>query len=434
MTQLTPEQLAGLEKIRAWHGGAFAADPFRLFGPAGTGKTTMAREIPAALALDPSRVAYGAYTGKAAHVLRGKGCEPVSTIHSAIYYPTQDAEAREALQAAREEEHRLETLRNGATEGTEEHIQAQVWLDEIQAQIGALEAQTRRLSWEWNQFGPWSTLDLIILDEVSMVSPKLAADIEAYNVPILVLGDPAQLPPVEGGGYYTDATPDHLLTEIHRQALESQPLRIATAVRTSTGNHLGLAAEDYTPANLATAMQADQILCWSNRVRWNLINAIRGRQARMAGVPGPGDRVMCLTNNREIAVFNGAQFTVLDNVADSVLGPTLRLRDEDGHERDIPCYAGGFQGREAQEMAKKSSGAHRGGRMLATFSQAITVHKAQGSEWPDVYVVDETPNMISMATKRVGPAEAYADARRWMYTAASRASRAVTIAHRGGRR
>ena len=446
MTQLTPEQLQGIEKIRAWRETAFGADVFRLFGPAGTGKTTMAREIPTALGL--ANVAYGAFTGKAAHVLRGKGCRPVSTIHSAIYFPTTDAEARAALQEARAELAELTDLseRLAVQPETKQRTELAIeagWasvtefsgaLDEARETVADLEKQTRRLSWEWNQFGDWSALDLLILDEVSMVGPKLAADIEAYGVPILVLGDPAQLPPVEGGGYYTDATPDHLLTEIHRQALESQPLRVATAVRTSTGNSLGLGQEDYAPASLSTAMQAHQILCWSNRVRWNLINAIRAREARTAGVPTAGDRIMCLTNNKEIAVFNGAQFLVLDVVAHSALGPTLRLLDEDGHTRDIPCFINGFQGREAQEAAKKSGAGVRGGRMLATFSQAITVHKAQGSEWPNVYVVDETPNMISMATKRVSAPQAWADARRWLYTAASRASEHVTIARAGGRR
>jgi exodeoxyribonuclease V len=445
MTQLTPEQLAGIEKIHAWHAGAFGADPFRLFGPAGTGKTTMAREIPAALGLDPSRVAYGAYTGKAVHVLRGKGCEPASTIHSAVYFPTQDAEAVAELAAARSELAELEDTARELTALKHDEARAALviglgWasvmefsgaLDEGRETVKELEAQTRRLSWEWNQFGPWSALDLIILDEVSMVGAKLAADIEAYGVPILVLGDPAQLPPVEGGGYYTDAQPDHLLTEIHRQALESQPLRLATSIRTSTGTSLGLADSDRESPSLAAAMRHDQVLCWSNRRRWNLIDAMRVREGRTPGVPTAGDRVMCLTNNKEIAVFNGAQFTVVDTVADSALGPTLRLQDESGHTRDIACFSDGFRGREAQDNAKKSGAGIRGQRMLATFAQAITVHKAQGSEWPSVYVVDETPGMISMGTKRVGQAEAYTDARRWLYTAVSRASESVTVARAG---
>jgi exodeoxyribonuclease-5 len=432
MTQLTAEQMAGIEKIRAWHSGAFGADVFRLFGPAGTGKTTMAHAIPEALGL--RSVAYGAYTGKAVHVLRGKGCQPASTIHSAIYMPTQDAEARAALQVVRAElaglvsdaQNNPHTPLGNPSAMTER-------MTELESEIESLEAQCRQVSWEWNPISPWSSLDLIILDEVSMVDAKLAADIERYGVPVLVLGDPAQLPPVEGGGYYTEATPDHLLTEIHRQALESQPLRLATSIRTSTGTTLGLAGTDYSAPSLARAMQSDQLLCWTNKRRWIVINAIRTKLGRTPGVPEAGDRIMCLTNNKDLAVFNGAQFHVLDVTADSGLGPTLRVRGEDdGHERDIPCFSDGFRGREAQDTAKRSGAGRGGQRMLATFANAITVHKAQGSEWPDVYVVDETPAMISMTAKREGAEQAWSDARRWAYTAVSRASKSVTIVA-GGR-
>jgi hypothetical protein len=203
-------------------------------------------------------------------------------------------------------------------------------------------------------------------------------------------------------------------------------------VRTSTGASLGVADGDYSPASLGAAMDHDQVLCWTNRRRWTIIDAIRSRMGRTRHVPEAGDRVMCLTNNKDLAVFNGAQFTVMDVTTQSALGPTLRLRDDEGHERDIPCYWEGFRGREAQDMAKRSGLGLGLGRMLATFSHAITVHKAQGSEWPNVYVVDETPSMISMSGKRIGQAAAHEDARRWLYTAVSRASERATLV-RGGR-
>jgi len=39
----------------------------------------------------------------------------------------------------------------------------------------------------------------------------------SFGVPVLVLGDPAQLPPIQGGGFSTDAEPDSMLTEVHRR-------------------------------------------------------------------------------------------------------------------------------------------------------------------------------------------------------------------------
>jgi ATP-dependent exoDNAse (exonuclease V) alpha subunit len=69
----------------------------------------------------------------------------------------------------------------------------------------------------------------------------------------------------------------------------------------------------------------------------------------------------------------------------------------------------------------------RGDRLLCTFAQAITVHKAQGSEAERVYVVNETPGMVAMTTKREGRTEALAQARRWLYTAVTRARSEVII-------
>ncbi|NRA30157.1 MAG: AAA family ATPase, partial [Parvularculaceae bacterium] len=57
---------------------------FRLFGYAGTGKTTLAKELAQQVDGD---VVFGAFTGKAAHVLRQKGCDGAQTIHSLIYRP-----------------------------------------------------------------------------------------------------------------------------------------------------------------------------------------------------------------------------------------------------------------------------------------------------------------------------------------------------------
>jgi superfamily I DNA/RNA helicase len=48
------------------------------------------------------------------------------------------------------------------------------------------------------------------------------------------------------------------------------------------------------------------------------------------------------------------------------------------------------------------------------FGYAITVHKAQGSQWPNVMVFDESEVFEQ-------------DAKRWLYTALTRASNTVTV-------
>jgi exodeoxyribonuclease-5 len=393
MTELSQAQRAAIEQISKWYENV-PTQPFRLFGFAGTGKTTTAKEIPAALGL--SHVVYGAYTGKAAHVLRTKGA-PATTIHRAIYLPVADAMALAEDEAPAELAEIPEAWRD-----------AEVFTDAVntpRARVAELEAQLGQLRWEWNPASPWADADLIILDEVSMVDTKLAQDIQAYGVPVLVLGDPAQLPPVEGGGYYINAEPDVLLTEVHRQALDSPVLSLATRIRQSTNWDLGIDPDEMTPASRDHAMEHDQILCWSNRRRWALVEAIRRRLGRLPGDPVPGDRIMCLTNNRDLAVFNGQQFQVLASTP-GTLGPTLTVQDIDnGTERQVAVYSDGFQGRELEDMAKRSGAGIRGGRMLATYANVITVHKAQGSEWPSVYVVNEPPGSSASRLSGRAPAQ-----------------------------
>jgi exodeoxyribonuclease-5 len=182
MTNWSPQQDNALRAVGRWlraKPGRGAPQIFRLFGYAGTGKTTLARH----LAMDVDPVFFGSYTGKAAHVLRRKGCTGAQTIHSMIY----------RLQRADE------------TTGEPQFV-----LDEC---------------------APARHAGLIVIDEVSMVDEELARDLMSFGRPILVLGDPAQLPPVKGHGFFIAAPPDVLLTEVHRQARESAIIRLATDIR-----------------------------------------------------------------------------------------------------------------------------------------------------------------------------------------------------------
>ena len=86
MTTFTPHQDSALKAVADWlkaKPGRNGTPPvFRLFGYAGTGKTTLARHI--ADGVD-GEVKFAAFTGKAALVMRNKGCDNASTIHSLIY-------------------------------------------------------------------------------------------------------------------------------------------------------------------------------------------------------------------------------------------------------------------------------------------------------------------------------------------------------------
>ena len=90
MPAFSPQQDAALSAVADWlkaKPGQTGTPPlFRLFGYAGTGKTTLARHL--AQDVD-GKVLFAAFTGKAALVMRRKGCEGASTIHSLIYRPIE---------------------------------------------------------------------------------------------------------------------------------------------------------------------------------------------------------------------------------------------------------------------------------------------------------------------------------------------------------
>src|SRR5213595_930817 len=182
MTTFTPHQDLALKAVAGWlkaKPGKNGTPPvFRLFGYAGTGKTTLARHIAEGVDGD---VKFAAFTGKAALVMRNKGCDNASTIHSLIYR---------------------------AKESGVEQPSFELWDD-----------------------APASKAKLIVIDECSMVDAELGRDLKSFAVPLLVLGDPAQLPPIQGGGYFTDASPDAMLTEVHRQAQDNPIVRLSMEIR-----------------------------------------------------------------------------------------------------------------------------------------------------------------------------------------------------------
>lgn len=52
---------------------------------AGSGKSTLIKFIISAMNLNPEEVRYIAYTGKAANVLKNKGCQGAMTAHKLLY-------------------------------------------------------------------------------------------------------------------------------------------------------------------------------------------------------------------------------------------------------------------------------------------------------------------------------------------------------------
>ena len=429
--ELADQQLGAVEAVRTWHSNDNRAQTFRLFGYAGTGKTTVARELVSAMGLT-GRTKYAAFTGKAAHVLASKGCDGAQTIHSLIYHP---------VEKARERLNELQLARNDATDPTEQ--------SRLDQEIAAEQHEIDSPGWIVNPTSELLDAKLLVLDEVSMVDSTMALDLLDFDVPTLVLGDPAQLPPIDGTGYFTEAVPDVLLTDIHRSALHSPVTRLATAVRESdsTDNQLGVPGMDdnsgrwHRRLTATEAMRFDQVIVWRNATRWRLINAIR-RTAGHSGFPQPGERIIGLVNDREAGILNGQQLTVRETLGvtgrDDSRVLDIAVTTEYGVEMVLRAWAVGFSGTDGETKARRQSSGpfRRPGVVAATFAHAITVHKAQGSQWGKVLVVDETPGLRSITGRSAqangaGPDEALAEAalmaRRWMYTAVTRASDQVIL-------
>src|ERR1700728_5427626 len=211
------EQQSALDRVGQW---LRAGEPqvFRLFGYAGVGKTTLAKHIAEGA---QGEAVFAAFTGKAALVLRSKGCRGASTIHALIYHASEGAEGPPTF-----------TL---------------------------------------NKNGPASRAGLIVIDECSMVDVELGRDLLSFKKPILVLGDPAQLPPVKGGGFFTEAEPDVMLTQIHRQAKDDPIIRMSAEVRAGGRLDFGTYGESQViPREQIEAprvLAADHVLVGLNRTR-----------------------------------------------------------------------------------------------------------------------------------------------------------------------
>jgi exodeoxyribonuclease-5 len=371
--ELTEQQRQAVQKINDWYLGTDQV--FRLFGYAGTGKTTLAQHIVDSLGV---MAHFAAYTGKAAHVLRSKGCFGASTIHSLIYSPQE--KVRQHLEELRQK------LR--ISEDDDE-------VEALEAQIRAEEDRLATPDFILKEDSDLSHSPLLVLDEVSMVGTRVAGDLLSFGTKVLCLGDPAQLPPVDGGGYFIHAPADHLLTEIHRSALDSPVTRLATNVRQSPPGDrtLGMPGMDGDSGRCQAVSRDqltgfDQVLVGTNKTRWLAIHLLRGLHGLTGSHPVPGDRIIGLSNSSQLGIFNGQQFLVVETTPPAPDADRIRLvvEDDAGDRRSLVAWTSGFLGFEGEKKAKREG---RGSVAAMTFAQAITCHKCVH---PDTLV--ETPDGI----------------------------------------
>jgi exodeoxyribonuclease-5 len=358
----SPQQDSALKAVSRWLNEK-DRQVFRLFGYAGTGKTTLAKK----LAEDADgQVAFAAFTGKAALVLRSKGCKDARTIHSTIY-KTRDSETEEP-------------------------------------------------SFTLNEDAIAARASLIIIDECSMVDAELGRDLLSFGKPVLVLGDPAQLPPIKGGGFFTEGEPDVMLTEVHRQAADNPIIRLSMQVREGgrltpgTYGESKIIGRSEIDAGLVT--KADQVLVGLNKTRRSYNKRMRELFGYEDPFPEVGDKLVCLRNDKTKGLLNGGLWIVRTKA--SGRGRKLKFTvapEEDSSRKPlrVAILPEFFEGTEENLSMKQ--------RMESDafdYGYALTVHKAQGSQWNNVVLFDESG--------------AFPDYRaRWLYTGLTRAAETVTV-------
>jgi ATP-dependent exoDNAse (exonuclease V) alpha subunit len=350
----SPQQEAALKAVMKWY-RAGDKQVFRLYGYAGTGKTTLARDFAAGI---EGQVAFAAFTGKAAHVMRGKGCENATTIHGLIYKLVKADERGQPVFVLNPDSHARRTR-------------------------------------------------LIVIDEASMVNEKIGHDLLRFGVPIIVIGDPWQLPPVAGDGFFTTGEPDFMLTEIHRQARDSPIIKMATIVREGGWLNVG----DYGDGSRVVHLDdyrteaCDQILVGRNVTRRNINSGMRERYGLRGSYPLGGDKLVCLRNDYRRGFLNGSLWIVERVIEASDDGPiVLRVVSEEGGASVTATTHSGFFNHLTIPDPREY--------VNFDFGYALTVHKAQGSQWDSVILHGEH-NYFG------------ADSRRWLYTGLTRAAKRI---------
>lgn len=321
-------------------------------GLAGTGKTTVLGAIGRKFYLPMCTL-----TGKAASVLREKSGLNAATIHSVFY-----------------------DLVNDPKDDEDEYVPP-----EFVARI---------------DHGIRFSGDVLLLDECSMINAKLANDILRSGARVIATGDPGQLPPVEGSQYFS--IPDFTLRTIHRQALESPIIRQAHNVRKGLGyqpDGPDFRVLDTMPKT--ELVEADIIIVWRNATRRDLTKMIRELRGYARRYPQAGEPVMCLKNAPDYGIYNGAIYTLLEDFSRG--DSDILLQTERGPTKiervTFECIPRWFDGEVTTHF---------------DFGYVITCHKAQGSEWNNVVIIDEYP-------------PGWEHRREWIYTAITRAAKRVAV-------
>lgn len=405
-------------------------------GKAGSGKTMLLTQLFAALNEAGVEIVSGDYesrrrhecrrlailapTNKAASVLRLNGV-PATTIHRILYTPVYDPEYEKIAEwlAGNGDRPEIEGLTEQALERAFDFYQSNKSIPGALATAG-LRGSDFITGWKRRE----EPLDIGFIDEASMLDDKQFEDLQEIFPTLILFGDPAQLAPVnQSGAMVFDRLPAERvlhLNRIHRQKADNPILDLAHALGDPQLEFEDfermveeIAAQDarvvWGERVDVDLMARSPVLVWRNATRIRLINAFRTVHSAPADALLEGEPLICdgielpLKHRKKRldlearGLIKGAQVIYLGpgrkpgfsrlhvmGAEDPQVSAAsiVRIEKPDEEEPFIPYAA----------------------RMGATFlhGAAVTIHKAQGSQWETVQVF--APDIFAAA--RMGRTEA----------------------------
>jgi exodeoxyribonuclease-5 len=381
--KLSRDQARALKSIIHWYRSKDKKQFITLGGYAGTGKTTliaMTKDSLVAVHENKKRkmkIALCSYTGRATQNLKSKLNEhtsikwndKVSTIHGLIYDPIENS--------------------SGVIIG-------------------------------WKK-KPEIDVDLIVIDESSMIDENIWNDLLSFNVPIIAVGDHGQLPPIKGS-FNLMRNPDLKLENIHRQAAENPIIKISINAREEGGvkpgkygdNVIKYSQDDYDYDNASKDLLENYsedmlILCGYNSTRVKINQFVRNALGFDFPEPRMGDRVICLRNNHNQNIYNGMLGTIKSIAPFEEAFYDAEIKMDEVEKNYVgKIYAPQFNSTEPINFTKDR--AKIGDSDLFDFGYALTVHKAQGSQAPKVVLFEERFSKMDDDQWK-----------RWLYTGITRA-------------
>lgn len=303
------------------------------YGYAGVGKTFVLGQL---LQYLPRKVRFIAYTGAAAQQMKNRGL-PAQTIHSLIKKPI---------------------VRNGEC-------------------IGFSPAPREELE----------GIELIVVDEVSMLGEELLRDLAAYDIPLLLVGDPFQLQPVgEQANLLLNTKPHAFLEEVVRQALDSPIVWAATEVREGREVPFGVYGEQDQQLLVAPRGTADeswyrrkdvQFICGLNNTR----HEINHKVAQTHFIE-PEHRIIFLRNDFKMGVVNGTMAEVVQLIPRGNYYLLSAILENGERVKNYPVIL------EHEKIHKRL---YKVIKNQITLAYAVSCHKAQGrSIDKPMVIIDES--------------------------------------------